>query len=235
MWGVPLLIAPILLEGWWDMRRLSLCCSIGLGVVFDPRSHTRHPPYELMSRNWYVSFCWSWYQEKRGPWRSISDEKSKTIPVPGGALYLHFELSPRHISPYYPQNSAYTDWSCPGGHVCSIPCGLAPRIPSLKVPLFLRHWFSRKRDKQSRFKLYMTEGGLPIYLMIIMVPGLPEWISNFGGNPISRCFCALYGHSRRIQYKNGFLWISLDRYKLFSASCEIWRLVIHLGLEDCDN
>jgi hypothetical protein len=63
----------------------SLCCYIGLGVVFDPRSHTRYPPYELMSRNWYVCFCWTWYQEK-----------SKTIPVPGGRFYLHFELSPSY-------------------------------------------------------------------------------------------------------------------------------------------
>jgi hypothetical protein len=108
------------------MRRLSLCCSICLGVVFDPRSHTR---YELMSRNWYMSFCWTWYQEKRGPCRSIPDKKSKTIRVPGGRFYLHFELSPsyaqdssqglrefpRNLSPYYPQNSAYTDWFCSGG------------------------------------------------------------------------------------------------------------------------
>jgi hypothetical protein len=134
MWGSLSLIAPILSEGWWDMCRLSLCCSIGLGVVFDPRSHTRYPPYELMSRNWYVSFYWTWYQEKRGPCRSIPDGKSKTIPVSGGAVLSSFRIEsqlfpglksgtqrvPRHISSYCPQNSAWTDRFYPGGSVCSI-------------------------------------------------------------------------------------------------------------------
>jgi hypothetical protein len=77
MWESLPLIALIFLKGRWDMRRLSLCCSIGLGGVFDPRSHTRYPPYELVNRSWYVSFCWAWYQEKRGPCRSIPDEKSQ--------------------------------------------------------------------------------------------------------------------------------------------------------------
>jgi hypothetical protein len=82
----------------------SLYCSIGFGVVFDPRSHTRYPPYELMSHNWYVSLCWTWYQEKRGTCRSIPDEKSKTIPVPGGAVLSSFRIEsqlcpgPRAIS-----------------------------------------------------------------------------------------------------------------------------------------
>jgi hypothetical protein len=125
--GETAIIAPILLEGWWDMRRLSLCCSISLGVVFEPRSHTRYPPYELMSRNWYVSFCWTWYQRKRESCRSIPDEKSKTIPVPGGVVLSSFRIEcqlcpglksgtqrvPRHISPYCPRNSAYTDWFSP--------------------------------------------------------------------------------------------------------------------------
>jgi hypothetical protein len=111
-----------------------LCCSIGLGVVFDPRSRTHYPPYELMSRNWYVPFCCTWYQEKRWPCRSIPDEKSKTIPVPGGAVLSLFQVESqlrpglesgtqrvRHSSPYCPQNSAYADWFCPGGSVCSVP------------------------------------------------------------------------------------------------------------------
>jgi hypothetical protein len=92
MWETLPLIAPILLEGWWGMHCLSLCCSVGLGVVFDPRSHTCYPPYELMSRNWYVPFCCTWYQERRGPCRSIRDEKSKTIPVPGGAVLSLFQI-----------------------------------------------------------------------------------------------------------------------------------------------
>jgi hypothetical protein len=98
MWGSLPLIAPNFLEGWWDMRRLSLCCSIVLDVVFDPRSHTHYPPYELMNRNWYVSFCWAWYQEKSGPCRSIPDEKSKTIPVPGGAVLSSFRIE-SHLCP----------------------------------------------------------------------------------------------------------------------------------------
>jgi hypothetical protein len=33
------------------------------------------------------------------PCRSISDEKSKTIPVPGGRFYLHFEFKSQLWSP----------------------------------------------------------------------------------------------------------------------------------------
>jgi hypothetical protein len=101
-WGILPLITSFLLEGWCDMGRSSLCCSIGLGVVFDPCSHTRYPSYELMSRNWYVSFCWTWYQEKRGPCRSIPNEKNKTIPVPGGVVYLYLKLSPSYASENLP-------------------------------------------------------------------------------------------------------------------------------------
>jgi hypothetical protein len=69
------------------------------------------------------------------PCRSIPDEKSKTIPVPGGAVLSLFQIEaqlcpglesgtqrvPRHVSPYCPQKSAYADWFCPDGSVCSIP------------------------------------------------------------------------------------------------------------------
>jgi hypothetical protein len=130
----------------------SLYCSIGLGVVYDPRSHTRYSPYELMSRNWHACFCWTWYQERRGPCRSIPDENSKTIPVPGGVVLSSFRIEyqlcpgfksrtqrvPRHISPYCLQNSTYTDWFCPGGSVCS--------FSPWKVPLFLVHALPCERN-----------------------------------------------------------------------------------------
>jgi hypothetical protein len=141
MWGSLPLMVPILLEGWWDMRLLSLCCSIGLGVQFDLRSHTRYPPYELMSRNCYVCFCWTWYQEKRRPYRLIPDEKSKTIPVSGGAVLSSFRIEsqlspglesgtqrvPGHISPYCPHKIQHTQI----GSVCSISPFCGPSGPQL--------------------------------------------------------------------------------------------------------
>jgi hypothetical protein len=135
MWRSQSLIALILLKVWWDMRRLMLCCSIGLGsYLVHVRTHvTRHT-------SWWAAidtclFCWTWYQKKRGPCPSIPDEKSKIMAMPGGAVLSSFRIEsqicpglksgtqrvPRHISTYCLQNSAYTDWFCPGGSVCSIP------------------------------------------------------------------------------------------------------------------
>jgi hypothetical protein len=89
------LIAPILLEGWGDMRRLLLCCSIGLGVVFDPCSHTRYPPYELRSRNWYVSFCWT-FRRREGLADRFPMRRVRPFLCLAGRFYLHSELSPSY-------------------------------------------------------------------------------------------------------------------------------------------
>jgi hypothetical protein len=67
------------------MRRSSLLISIGLGVVFDPCSHTRCPPYELMQL--ICVFLLDLIPEER-TLLMFPDEKKKTIPVPGGAESL---------------------------------------------------------------------------------------------------------------------------------------------------
>jgi hypothetical protein len=188
------------------MRRLSLCCSIGLGVVFDTRSHTRYPPYELMSRNWYVTFCWTWYQEKRGPRRSISDEKSKTIPAPDKAVLSSFRIEfqlcsgpksgtqriPHHISPYCRQNSAYTDCFCPGGSVCSIPLE--------KVLLILELIFSCERDGQPNFKFDVDSKVLFIYRLIPRKFDFLTMFAALGATPTSSFLGASRNVPSRIQY-----------------------------------
>jgi hypothetical protein len=76
----------------------------------------------------------------------------RTIPVPGGAVLSLFQIEsqlcpglesgtqrvPRHSSPYCPQNSAYADWFCPGGSVCS--------ITPWKISFFIRHVISCEGD-----------------------------------------------------------------------------------------
>jgi hypothetical protein len=126
------------LEGCWSMRRLSLCCSIGLDVVFDPYSHTlpaiRADEPQLIcvflldlipgeERALPIDSRWEKLNHSCA-WRGRFIFISNWVPAMPGTQVRDSE-SPRRISPYCPQNSAYTYWFCPGGSVCSIP--LFPR------------------------------------------------------------------------------------------------------------
>jgi hypothetical protein len=91
------------------MHRLLLCCSINLGVVFDPRSHRRYPPYKLMSRNWYTSSCGPGFGRKeiytdQFPMNreiqflcldsSQAFKESTAIQVPDPSKIMHFQSPP---------------------------------------------------------------------------------------------------------------------------------------------
>jgi hypothetical protein len=242
-----------------SLYRLSLCCSIGLCVVFDPRSHTRYPPYELMSHNRYVCFCWTWYQEKRGPCRSIPDEKSKTIPVPGGAVLSSFriesQLCPglksrtqrvtRHISRYCPQNSAYTDWFCPGGSVCSIPLFMVcpffkwrdwklKKSELFENVNFWRSFFfevlliSQNRDRQPTVKFHRQHDKMHIYWLMPRNKHLYVVCSReCSDKPPKSAQLEWYQKWQVIQGNQAFF-VSVDRWNALLSLCQIWSWVVHL-------
>jgi hypothetical protein len=173
--------------------------------------------------------------EKRGICRSIPNEKSKTIPVPGGAVLSSFRIEsqlcpglksgtqrvPRHISPYYPQNSAYTDWFCPGGSVYGIP----PR----KAALFVGCGFSCKREDKPRLKFFMKKLVLRIYWMMLRMFCFSEWMIDFGAIGVSHCFGAQCSVYRCMQRRFTSILVSFDKHAFYLAPCGIWRCVIHLG------
>jgi hypothetical protein len=86
--------------------------------------------------------------------------------------------SPRHISPYCPQNSVNTDWFCPGGSVCS--------IPLWKVSLFFGPHFSCEQDGQPNFKFDIDSEVLSIYRLIPRKTNFLGCLTIFDTTPICR-------------------------------------------------
>jgi hypothetical protein len=107
--------------------------------------------------------------------------------------------------------------------------------PPWKVPLFIGHGFSRQRDNKPHFKFNTKKVVLHIYQMMLRMLGFGRWITDFGAAGISRCFRTLCRVQRTVRHRNTSSLISFKRYAYSLGPCEIWRWVIHFGLEKQDN
>jgi hypothetical protein len=137
------------------------------------------------------------------------------------------ERVPRHISPYCPQNSAYTDWFCPSGSVCS--------IPHEKCHFLLdMHFLLNQIDNTT---LNFTQVTV-CFLSLEWCKGRRvSWTDHRFGQVLQSvavwglCAALPEKYSMRIV---AFL-VTINVYELPLYSCEFWTRVFHPDLEKQGN
>jgi hypothetical protein len=93
-------------------------------------------------------------------------------------------------------------------------------FPHGKNPAFLFQ-FSCNRNRQPTIKVDVDLEVLFIYRLIPRKSGFRESTGFFDTTPISRFLRASFSVHGGIQHESACFWVSVDRYALYSGTCEI--------------
>jgi hypothetical protein len=107
--------------------------------------------------------------------------------------------------------------------------------PPWKVSLFVRHWFSQKRDNKLHLKFYIAKVVLLIYRLMPRMLDSGGWNTALRAIGISRCFGTLYCVQRSIQHRYTSSLMSFNRNTFHHAPCGIWRWVTQVSFEKLGN